>query len=75
MREDSSRDRADGFRPRLYPRSGARQITFIVLGQSVRGRLDEILHGSIVNRIMRETRNIDVVIVAESSASRQEPAT
>ncbi len=42
------------------------QITFIVLGQSLRGRVDEILHGSIVNRIMRETRNTDVVIVAES---------
>jgi two-component system sensor histidine kinase KdpD len=41
------------------------QVTFIVMGQSVRGRLDEILHGSIVARIMRETRNIDVVIVAE----------
>ena len=47
----------------------ARQITFIVLGQSVRGRLDEILHGSIVNRIMRETRNIDVVIVAETNSA------
>jgi two-component system sensor histidine kinase KdpD len=45
------------------------QITFIVLGQSMRGRLDEILHGSIVNRIMRETRNIDVVIVAETNRS------
>ncbi|MDO9176664.1 MAG: universal stress protein, partial [Actinomycetota bacterium] len=44
--------------------SKARQITIIVLGQSVRGRLDEILRGSIINRIMRETRNIDVVIVA-----------
>lgn len=44
--------------------SRARQITIIVLGQSVRGRLDEILRGSIINRIMRETRNIDVVIVA-----------
>lgn len=44
----------------------AHQITFIVLGQSARSRLDEILHGSIVNRIMRETRNIDVVIVAEN---------
>jgi two-component system sensor histidine kinase KdpD len=41
------------------------QITFIVMGQSARGRIDEILRGSIVNRIMRETRNIDVVIVAE----------
>jgi two-component system sensor histidine kinase KdpD len=44
--------------------SRARQITLIVLGQSVRGRLDEILRGSIINRIMRETRNTDVVIVA-----------
>jgi two-component system sensor histidine kinase KdpD len=42
------------------------QITFIVMGQSARGRLDEILRGSIVNRIMRETRNTDVVIVADS---------
>jgi two-component system sensor histidine kinase KdpD len=47
------------------------QITFIVMGQSARGRLDEVLHGSIVNRIMRETRNIDVVIVAESNGGPQ----
>ena len=43
------------------------QVTFIVLGQSARTRMDEILRGSIVTRIMRETRNIDVVIVAEES--------
>jgi two-component system, OmpR family, sensor histidine kinase KdpD len=42
----------------------AHQITYIVMGQSARGRLDEVLRGSIVNRIMRETRNIDMVIVA-----------
>jgi len=42
----------------------AHQITFIVMGQSVRSRREEILHGSIVTRIMRETRNIDVVIVS-----------
>ncbi|MBI5232398.1 MAG: universal stress protein [Coriobacteriales bacterium] len=40
------------------------QVTFIVMGQSVRSRWDEILHGSIVTKISRETRNIDVVIVA-----------
>jgi two-component system sensor histidine kinase KdpD len=45
------------------------QITFIVMGQSIRPRLDEILHGSIVGRIMRETRNIDVVIAAELNRS------
>jgi len=43
------------------------QTTFIVLGQSARSRMDEILHGSIVTRIMRETRNIDVVIVADDT--------
>ncbi len=45
----------------------AHQMTFIVMGQSARGRMDEVLRGSIVNRIMRETRNIDVVIVAEEN--------
>jgi two-component system sensor histidine kinase KdpD len=47
----------------------AHQITFIVMGQSARGRMDEVLRGSIVNRIMRETRNIDMVIVAEENRS------
>jgi two-component system, OmpR family, sensor histidine kinase KdpD len=42
----------------------AHQITFIVMGQSRRGRLEEIMRGSIVNRIMRETRNVDVVLVS-----------
>ena len=50
--------------------AASHQITFIVLGQSARTRLDEILHGSIVTRIMRETRNIDVVIVADGRQDR-----
>jgi two-component system sensor histidine kinase KdpD len=49
--------------------ANSHQITFIVMGQSVRSRLDEVLHGSIVGRIMRETRNIDVVIVAEAKTT------
>ncbi len=40
--------------------------TVMVMGQSARSRLQEILRGSIINRIMRETRNIDIVIVADS---------
>jgi len=47
--------------------AASHQVTFIVLGQSARTRMDEVLHGSIVTRIMRETRNIDVVIVADDS--------
>ncbi len=42
------------------------QVTFIVIGQSARSRVDEVLRGSIVNRIMRETRNIDIVVVADT---------
>ncbi len=41
------------------------QVTYVVMGQSARSRLDEITRGSIVNRIMRETRNVDIVVVAD----------
>ena len=47
------------------------QVTFIVLGQSARTRVDEVLHGSIVTRIMRETRNVDVVIVADDTVTER----
>lgn len=42
------------------------QVTFVVMGQSARSRLNEITRGSIVNRIMRETRNVDIVVVADA---------
>jgi two-component system sensor histidine kinase KdpD len=42
------------------------QVTYVVMGQSARSRVDEVLRGSIVNRIMRETRNVDIVVVAEA---------
>ncbi|MFB7142226.1 histidine kinase [Gottfriedia sp. NPDC056225] len=40
-------------------------ITSIVLGQSKRTRWEEIVNGSIVNKILRKTKNIDVFIVAD----------
>jgi len=40
--------------------------TYIVMGQSARSRLEEIIRGSIINRIMRGTRSIDIVVVADS---------
>lgn len=42
------------------------ETTYIVMGQSARSRLEEIIRGSIINRIMRDTRNIDIVVVADS---------
>ncbi len=42
------------------------QVTFLVMGQSVRSRMEEIVRGSVITQIMRKTRNIDVLVVAES---------
>lgn len=41
------------------------QVTYVVMGQSARSRVDEVLRGSIITRIMRETRNVDIVVVAD----------
>jgi two-component system sensor histidine kinase KdpD len=41
------------------------QVTYVVMGQSARSRLDEVVRGSIISRIMRETRNVDIVVVAD----------
>jgi two-component system sensor histidine kinase KdpD len=41
------------------------KITWVVMGQSVRSRIQEIVRGSIVTRIMRELHGVDVVIVAD----------
>jgi two-component system sensor histidine kinase KdpD len=43
----------------------SRNVTSIVLGQSKRTRWEEIVNGSIVNKILRKTSNIDVFIVAD----------
>lgn len=40
-------------------------ITQIVIGQSVRTRLNEIIRGSIVRRIMRKTKYVDVLVVSD----------
>ena len=40
-------------------------VTGIVMGQSKRTRWEEIANGSIINKILRKTKNIDVFIVAD----------
>ncbi|MDM5187203.1 KdpD-like non-kinase potassium sensor [Bacillus sp. DX4.1] len=44
------------------------QATQILLGQSARTRWEEIRKGSIVNEIMRQTKHIDIHIVADQRA-------
>jgi len=41
-------------------------VTFLVMGQSARSRLEEVLRGSIINRIMRETKGVDIIVVADA---------
>ena len=44
------------------------RATFVVLGQSRRSRMDEVLRGSsLIARIMRETEDMDVLAVADPS--------
>lgn len=41
-------------------------ITQIILGQSIKSRVEEVAKGSIVNAIMRQTDGVDIHIVANS---------
>ncbi len=45
------------------------RATFIVLGQSRRSRIDEIVRGSRIARIIREIDHADVLVVADPSKS------
>lgn len=49
-----------------------KNITRIVMGQSKRSRWEEIIHGSIINKILRKTRNMDVFIVADRTEKNGE---
>ncbi len=40
------------------------QVTFIVMGQSIHSRLEEMLRGSLITRILRGIKNVDVLVVS-----------
>jgi two-component system, OmpR family, sensor histidine kinase KdpD len=44
-----------------------KRATFIVMGQSRRSRVDEIVRGSLIARIIREIDHVDVLVVADPS--------
>jgi two-component system sensor histidine kinase KdpD len=41
------------------------EVTYVVMGQSARTRVDEVVRGSIITKIMRETAGVDVLVVAD----------
>ncbi|CAH0158932.1 Sensor protein KdpD [Peribacillus sp. Bi96] len=58
MKEDEIADEIVGF-------SMQHQITRIILGQSKKSAWEEMINGSIINKILRKSKNIDVFIVAD----------
>jgi two-component system, OmpR family, sensor histidine kinase KdpD len=44
-----------------------KRATFILLGQSKRSRLDEIVRGSLVTHVMRDSDHVDLLVVADPS--------
>ena len=51
-----------------------KRATFVVLGQSRRSRVDEIVRGSQIARIIREIDHVDVLVVADPSKSPPIPS-
>jgi two-component system, OmpR family, sensor histidine kinase KdpD len=44
-----------------------KRATFLVMGQSRRSRVDEIVRGSLIARVIREIDHVDVLVVADPS--------
>ncbi len=44
-------------------------ISQLVMGESKRTRLQEVFYGSIINRVLRDTENVDILIVANAVVS------
>lgn len=60
----TTRDRRSVFKE-IKKQLQTKKATQIILGQSARTRWQEIVGGSIVARLLREVRHLDVLIVAD----------
>ncbi|WP_342542347.1 universal stress protein [Paenisporosarcina sp. FSL H8-0542] len=56
----------------IYNYATKKKITRIVVGQTKRSRLEEVMYGSILNKILRKTKNIDLFIVADRAEKEGE---
>jgi two-component system sensor histidine kinase KdpD len=57
------RTKSNDIAKKLVEIARERQVTQIVLGQPARSRWEEILRGSIINRVLRLSRDIDIHLV------------
>jgi two-component system sensor histidine kinase KdpD len=49
----------------------AREAPLLLIGQSTRGRRDELLHGSLTHDLLRKTQGIDILVVAKPGQATQ----
>jgi two-component system sensor histidine kinase KdpD len=57
-------DRRNVFR-KLVSQMNKKKATQVVIGQSARTRWEEIVKGSVTQRLLREVRHMDVLVVAD----------
>ena len=58
--------RGDSVAEQIIKYVNENKTTMIVMGQSAPSRWEEIVRGSLVTRLMRETKDIDIVVVADT---------
>lgn len=46
-----------------------KSITQVIVGESMRSPLEELMHGSVVNKLLRATSNLDVLIVGTTESA------
>jgi len=59
------RERGDDIAQTLARAAEAHRVTHLVMGESARSRLEEVMHGSLVRQVLRATRGIDIYIVSD----------
>ena len=59
--------RGDSVAEQIIKYVNENKTTMVVMGQSAPSRWEEIVRGSLVTRLMRETKDIDIVVIADSN--------
>jgi two-component system, OmpR family, sensor histidine kinase KdpD len=50
---------------KLVSQMNEKKATQVIIGQSARSRWEEIIKGSVTQRLLREVRHMDVLVVAD----------
>lgn len=59
------RERGGNLAETLARAAHAHGVTHLVMGESARSRLEEVMRGSLVRQVLRASRGIDIYIVAD----------